>query len=552
MMFGGAVLPPVGQLVNTFVFTEGISGSSGNDVLLGDELTALELVGHELTNPGLITGLSEVLRGANNFAAGNIILGGAGNDTITPRGGDDIIDGDKELKVRISVRSLLNPNQEIASYDSADQVAAQLFNRSVVPAQLVWVREIVNTANIGDVDSLVLRGPRNEYTVTRVANTADTWIVNHTNVASLTFDGTDTISGIERVVFTDQALNLPRPAVVTTATYAPSDVPVVNQAITVSQFVQTVPNTIAVSYTWQFLNLNNNWVNAATGTRTFTPTVNHVSRPLRVIASYTDSFNQVNSFTSVVTQPVQPSPDLPPNQPATGSVSMTDMTPTSTFAVSADTSTMADGNGMGTVNYQWQSRTNVVGSGFTDIAGATAATYTPNAAQAGRILRVVVSFVDLVGYTETMTSAESGVIGNFFAGTNNVDRYTGTAGSDVMNGLAGADVINGGAGDDTINGGAAGDTLTGGIGSDLFVYNAANFGADLISDFDATPAGGQDLIDLTGLGVTAADFNTRVRYVLSGGTVLITVSLNGVSQGTIRLNSITNINLLDVTDFRLA
>ena len=54
----------------------------------------------------LIDGLQGVLgAGVTFFDAGDIILGGDGNDEIVGGGGDDIIDGDKWLNVRISVRS---------------------------------------------------------------------------------------------------------------------------------------------------------------------------------------------------------------------------------------------------------------------------------------------------------------------------------------------------------------------------------------------------------------------------------------------------------------
>jgi len=51
------------------------------------------------------------------WGAGNILLGGAGSDVIEGRGGDDIIDGDKALTVRISVRDPANPATEIGSAD---------------------------------------------------------------------------------------------------------------------------------------------------------------------------------------------------------------------------------------------------------------------------------------------------------------------------------------------------------------------------------------------------------------------------------------------------
>ena len=53
------------------------------------------------------------------FATGNIILGGDGSDIIEGRGGDDLIDGDKWLNVRISVRANIDgTGAEIASFDS--------------------------------------------------------------------------------------------------------------------------------------------------------------------------------------------------------------------------------------------------------------------------------------------------------------------------------------------------------------------------------------------------------------------------------------------------
>ncbi len=61
--------------------------------------------GSVLTNIGLINGLQEFLgAGITSFGSGNIILGGDGSDLIEGRGGNDLIDGDRWLNVRISVR----------------------------------------------------------------------------------------------------------------------------------------------------------------------------------------------------------------------------------------------------------------------------------------------------------------------------------------------------------------------------------------------------------------------------------------------------------------
>ena len=59
----------------------------------------------------------------------------------------------------------------------------------------------------------------------------------------------------------------------------------------------------------------------------------------------------------------------------------------------------------------------------------------------------------------------------------------------------------------------------------LIVYNAAGFGNDIINSFDATggTAATQDRIDLSALGITAANFATRVIESTVGGNTLITV-----------------------------
>ena len=59
----------------------------------------------------LINGLQGVLgAGVNFFNAGDIILGGDGSDRIQGNAGDDIIDGDKWLNVRIGIMSGFNEN----------------------------------------------------------------------------------------------------------------------------------------------------------------------------------------------------------------------------------------------------------------------------------------------------------------------------------------------------------------------------------------------------------------------------------------------------------
>src|ERR1700736_1613235 len=76
----------------------------------------------------------------------------------------------------------------------------------------------------------------------------------------------------------------------------------------------------------------------------------------------------------------------------------------------------------------------------------------------------------------------------------------------------------GGAGNDTLNGGGGNDSLGGGAGNDVFTF-MAGFGPDTITDFTAHAgaAGSKDLMDISGLGITAATFAANVHIANGGG-----------------------------------
>jgi len=351
------------------------------------------------------------------------------------------------------------------------------------------------------------------------------------------------------------------------------------------------------------------------------------------------------------------------NSAPTGTPAISDQTPTEGSAVTASAGTIADADGVpadpAAFTYQWQANSVGGGGAFVNIAGATAASFTPLQAQTNRRLRVVARFVDLHGTTQTVTSAgTTSVVGDLFPGVGDdnsgVNTLTGTGGDDVyaggasndslttgagnddVSGDAGDDTINTGAGDDTIRfngtgdgfdavaggagidtivamsagtvigltaingvenitaglfggvgiqgsagnntlnfagtvltniayidggagadnitgsavadviiGGAGNDTLTGGAGADVFRYGpGGGFGADRITDF----AVGTDKIDLSLLGITAANFSTLVgKTNAAGGSTLITIG-----GGTIRLLGIPVAATVTVSDFILA
>lgn len=218
------VFNPVGaspaSILDRFAEVEGVSGSAYADVLKGDDVDAVTILNHggatgsALTNVALIRGLQQFLADAGlpttGFATGNIMLGGNGSDLIEGRGGDDLVDGDKWLNVRIAVYAPGDVNHtgpEIASFDSMADMIPFMLDRTYNPGQLKAVREILPGTSTGGAafDTAVFSGLQSEYVVTQntkgTADVADdVWTVTDTVAGR---DGVDTLLHIERLQFAD-------------------------------------------------------------------------------------------------------------------------------------------------------------------------------------------------------------------------------------------------------------------------------------------------------------------------------------------------------------
>src|SRR5215510_4504726 len=236
--FAPGVVQPVGQspdsILDRFAEVEGLSGSRGNDILIGDDQTAdvianITARGSVLTNIALIDGLQQTLDhffgfdpASNNhvtsFGAGNIILGGDGSALIFGKDGDDLIDGDKWLNVRISVRANKDgTGPEIASYDSMKDLVPFMRDGIYNPGQLVAVREILPGS--GGFDTAIFSNPFTD-PVTGAPNYIITIndggtpldfsddVVTVQDVSAKPLDGTDRLTHIERLQFADQAIVL--------------------------------------------------------------------------------------------------------------------------------------------------------------------------------------------------------------------------------------------------------------------------------------------------------------------------------------------------------
>ena len=97
------------------------------------------------------------------------------------------------------------------------------------------------------------------------------------------------------------------------------------------------------------------------------------------------------------------------DSPATGSVTVTG-TATEGETLTANTSGLADGDGLDNASYAWQWVRTPSGGGDTDISGATGATYVPVYADAGATLKVRVTVTDDEGHEATFTSTPTSAV----------------------------------------------------------------------------------------------------------------------------------------------
>ncbi len=187
------------ELRDRFDLTEGLSGTSFNDLLRGDNRDAALLAndgitgianGHVVNAAGIarIPGLAAILpAGATSWGNGNIILGGPGTDFIEGRGGDDIIDGDRWLNVQL----LSAPGGRLA--DTLHALKADVAAGVINPGTISFVRSIVDTDDASDTAGF--SGVRADYTILNPAVGVVT--VDHNGG----INGIDTLRNIESLRF---------------------------------------------------------------------------------------------------------------------------------------------------------------------------------------------------------------------------------------------------------------------------------------------------------------------------------------------------------------
>ena len=154
----------------------------------------------------------------------------------------------------------------------------------------------------------------------------------------------------------------------------------------------------SVQYEYQWL-ADDSDISGATNA-TYTLAAEDEGKAIKVQVDFTDDQGNEESLTSGATDAV----DARPNSPATGAPTIRGTAQVGE-TLTADTSGIADADGLSNVQYEYQWLAD-----DTDIAGATNATYTLTDSEESKAISVQVSFTDDADNEETLTSAATAAV----------------------------------------------------------------------------------------------------------------------------------------------
>ena len=141
---------------------------------------------------------------------------------------------------------------------------------------------------------------------------------------------------------------------------------------------------------------------AGAASLTYTLADTDEGKAINVRVAFTDDAGNAETLTSAATDAVAAAPR--PNSPATGAPTITGQAQVGE-TLTADTSDIADADGLNNVRYEYQWLADDAG-----IAGATSLTYTLADTEQGKAINVRVAFTDDAGNAETLTSAATDAV----------------------------------------------------------------------------------------------------------------------------------------------
>ena len=335
-------------------------------------------------------------------------------------------DEGKTVKVRVSftdrggyAESLTSDATDTVSFAVQQQTANSPATGAPAISGTAQVGQTLtaDTSGIADADGLT----NVSYSYQWVANdgTNDTDISGATGSTYTLVDADEGNTVKVRVSFTDDAdneetLTSAATAAVDAAPNSPAaGAPAITGAAQVGETLTADTSGIAdadglsnVSYSYQWIRndgSSDSDITSATGS-SYTLAADDEGRTIKVKVSFTDDADNGETLTSAATAAV----DAEPNSPATGTPTITGTAQVGQ-TLTADTSAIADADGLTNVSYSYQWIAND-GTSDSDISGGTDSTYTLAAADEGGTIKVKVSFTDDADNGETLTSPATAAV----------------------------------------------------------------------------------------------------------------------------------------------
>ena len=338
-------------------------------------------------------------------------ISGAINATYTPVAADE----GKAVKVRVTFTDDEGNDESLTSAATDAVSAAPAANSPATGAPTIsgtaQVGEtlMANTTGIADSDGLA----NATFSYQWLADDAE--IAGATGLTYTLTDNEESKAITVQVSFTDDADN--EETLTSAATAAVASAPTPNSpatgAPTITGTVQVGETLTAntsgiadadglsnVQYEHQWL-ADDSDISGATNT-TYTPVAADEGKAVKVRVSFADDAGNNETLTSEATDAVAAAPT--PNSPATGAPTISGTAQVGE-TLTADTSGIADADGLGNVQYEHQWLADDA-----EIAGATGLTYTLSDADEGKAISVQVGFTDDADNEETLTSATTAAV----------------------------------------------------------------------------------------------------------------------------------------------
>jgi Ca2+-binding RTX toxin-like protein len=334
---------------DTLISIENITGSSFNDVLIG-----------------------------NNEA--NVLQGGEGNDTLDGGAGNDLLIGGKGNDIYLFA---VGSGQDIIEEDDDTEgnIDKIVFASEITPLDVQIKRDGQDlVVQYSTTDTVTIRG----------------WFISPSKqIEYIIFsDGTQWSAD-----FITSKINSPPTGSVNIDGVAKQ-----NQMLFATNTLVDPNGMGALAYQWQRSVDGVSWLDVSGAIQDhFQLGQAEVGNQIRVVVSYIDLRGNLEMVASAKTQIVENVNDEPVGE----------------VVISGDfiqrkmllaTTSISDADGMGELTYQWQSSAD--GKTWSNIAGATARGFLLRQEQVGYTIRVIVSYTDLFGTSESLISAASKAIEN--------------------------------------------------------------------------------------------------------------------------------------------